>query len=145
MGRGGGCRRAGWPGQAGGRWAAWEALGAERSVCWAEAEGIPPAEAPCPANDMVLCLLHGCLGQELSDREAPLPATTTRRLSCESPGGPATVQGALPLSSYQTLQRRFPSGCWPPLSCTSELCSLRPTSTFIVGPEGPPRWGTLGS
>lgn len=49
-----------------------EALGAERSVCRAEPEGAPLAEGPCPANDMVLCLLHSCLGQELSDREIPL-------------------------------------------------------------------------
>lgn len=33
-------------------------------VCVGQSQkGIPPAEAPCPANDMVLCLLHGCLGQ----------------------------------------------------------------------------------
>ncbi|XP_049734986.1 KICSTOR complex protein SZT2 isoform X3 [Elephas maximus indicus] len=37
-----------------------------------EPEGVPLAEGPCPANDMVLCLLHSCLGQELSDREIPL-------------------------------------------------------------------------
>lgn len=41
-------------------------------MCRAEPEGIPLAEGPCPANDMVLCLLHSCLGQELSDREIPL-------------------------------------------------------------------------
>ncbi|XP_037683406.1 KICSTOR complex protein SZT2 isoform X4 [Choloepus didactylus] len=37
-----------------------------------EPEGVPLAEGPCPTNDMVLCLLHSCLGQELSDREIPL-------------------------------------------------------------------------
>ncbi|XP_077006090.1 KICSTOR complex protein SZT2 isoform X2 [Tamandua tetradactyla] len=37
-----------------------------------EPEGVPLSEGPCPANDMVLCLLHSCLGQELSDREIPL-------------------------------------------------------------------------
>ncbi|XP_054428060.1 KICSTOR complex protein SZT2 [Pteronotus mesoamericanus] len=39
-----------------------------------EPEGIPFTEGPCPSNDMVLCLLHSCLGQELSDREIPLSA-----------------------------------------------------------------------
>ena len=82
-----------------------EVLGAERSMCWAEPEGVPPAEGPCPANDMVLCLLHGCLGQELSDRELPLPAADQAaflrevlRRTCHSPGEP------LPLCRYQTLQ-----------------------------------------
>lgn len=41
-------------------------------MCWAEPEGVPLTEGPCPTNDMVLCLLHSCLGQELSDREIPL-------------------------------------------------------------------------
>ncbi|KAL4831668.1 hypothetical protein H8958_014707 [Nasalis larvatus] len=40
-----------------------------------EPEGVPFAEGSCPANDMVLCLLHSCLGQELSDREIPLTPT----------------------------------------------------------------------
>ncbi|XP_045714431.1 KICSTOR complex protein SZT2 isoform X1 [Phyllostomus hastatus] len=40
-----------------------------------EPEGIPFAEGPCPSNDTVLCLLHSCLGQELSDREIPLSTT----------------------------------------------------------------------
>lgn len=70
-----------------------EALCAEWSVCRAEPEGIPLAEGPCPANDMVLCLLHSCLGQELSDREIPLTtpeqATFLRevlRRTCHGPG-----------------------------------------------------------
>ncbi|XP_029802993.1 KICSTOR complex protein SZT2 isoform X7 [Suricata suricatta] len=47
-----------------------------------EPEGVPLAEGPCPANDMVLCLLHSCLGQELSDREIPLtPADQATFLS----------------------------------------------------------------
>ncbi|KFO37760.1 Protein SZT2 [Fukomys damarensis] len=47
-----------------------------------EPEGDPLAEGPCPANDMVLCLLHSCLGQELSDREIPLtPADQAAFLS----------------------------------------------------------------
>lgn len=41
-------------------------------MCRAEPEGVPLTEGPCPTNDMVLCLLHSCLGQELSDREIPL-------------------------------------------------------------------------
>ncbi|XP_075411097.1 KICSTOR complex protein SZT2 isoform X3 [Tenrec ecaudatus] len=40
-----------------------------------EPEGVSLSEGPCPANDMVLCLLHSCLGQELSDREIPLTTT----------------------------------------------------------------------
>lgn len=70
-----------------------QALGAERSVCRAEPEGVPLAEGPCPANDMVLCLLHSCLGQELSDREIPLTAaeqatflSEVLRRTCHSPG-----------------------------------------------------------
>lgn len=70
-----------------------EALGAEWSVCRAEPEGVPLAEGPCPANDMVLCLLHSCLGQELSDREIPLSTTDQAaflsevlRRTCHSPG-----------------------------------------------------------
>ncbi|XP_016075639.1 PREDICTED: protein SZT2 isoform X2 [Miniopterus natalensis] len=41
-------------------------------LLYREPEGVPLTEGPCPANDMVLCLLHSCLGQELSDREIPL-------------------------------------------------------------------------
>lgn len=70
-----------------------EALGAERSVCRAEPEGVPLAEGPCPANDMVLCLLHSCLGQELSDREIPLTTadqatflSEVLRRTCHGPG-----------------------------------------------------------
>lgn len=70
-----------------------EALGAERSVCRAEPEGVPLAEGPCPANDMVLCLLHSCLGQELSDREIPLTMaeqatflSEVLRRTCHGPG-----------------------------------------------------------
>ncbi|XP_053431840.1 KICSTOR complex protein SZT2 isoform X3 [Nycticebus coucang] len=40
-----------------------------------EPEGVPLAEGPCPANDLVLCLVHSCLGQELSDQEIPLTPT----------------------------------------------------------------------
>lgn len=54
---------------------------------------MPLAEGPCPTNDMVLCLLHSCLGQELSDREIPLtPADQAAflnevlRRSCRDPG-----------------------------------------------------------
>ncbi|KAM5266600.1 KICSTOR complex protein SZT2 isoform 4-T4 [Hipposideros larvatus] len=57
-----------------------------------EPEGAPLAEAPCPANDMVLCLLHSCLGQELSDREIPLSTadqatflSEVLRRTCHSP------------------------------------------------------------
>lgn len=62
-------------------------------MCRAEPEGVPLAEGPCPANDMVLCLLHSCLGQELSDREIPLSTADQAaflgevlRRTCHSPG-----------------------------------------------------------
>ncbi|XP_037356879.1 KICSTOR complex protein SZT2 isoform X2 [Talpa occidentalis] len=58
-----------------------------------EPEGVPLAEGPCPANDMVLCLLHSCLGQELSDREIPLTLADQAtffhevlRRTCHGPG-----------------------------------------------------------
>lgn len=104
-------------------------------VCWAE-PGIPPARRPVPANDMVLCLPLGCLGQELSDREAPAaPADqggTLRGASADhhSPGDPASFQ------PWAT--QAIPWVLLPPF--TWRLCSLPSTSTFIVGPEGH-RWG----
>ncbi|GAB1288821.1 KICSTOR complex protein SZT2 [Apodemus speciosus] len=70
-----------------------------------EPEGVPLAEGPCPTNDMVLCLLHSCLGQELSDREIPLtPADQAAflnevlRRSCRDPGpeGPLVGGHAVP-------------------------------------------------
>lgn len=95
IGAGGGLEAAGglpWSGLSQG--AGWqEALGAERSVCRAEPEGVPLAEGPCPTNDVVLCLLHSCLGQELSDREIPLTTadqatflSEVLRRTCHGPG-----------------------------------------------------------
>ncbi|ELW62137.1 Protein SZT2 [Tupaia chinensis] len=66
-----------------------------------EPEGVPLAEGPCPANDLVLCLLHSCLGQELSDREIPLtPADQAAFLSevlrrtCRGPGAEGPLSGS---------------------------------------------------
>ncbi|VTJ60892.1 Hypothetical predicted protein [Marmota monax] len=66
-----------------------------------EPEGVPLAEGPCPANDTVLCLLHSCLGQELSDREIPLtPADQAAFLSevlqrsCHDPGAEGPPMGS---------------------------------------------------
>lgn len=136
-----------------------EALGAERSVCRAEPEGVPLAEGPCPANDTVLCLLHSCLGQELSDREIPLTAaeqatflSEVLRRACHSPGelpplsqtapsGPAPFSPSLCsragfclwlLASLSCPLRALPL-CWP--------CPHPPTSTPIVGPAEPPAGG----
>ncbi|XP_022353158.1 LOW QUALITY PROTEIN: KICSTOR complex protein SZT2, partial [Enhydra lutris kenyoni] len=65
-----------------------------------EPEGVPLAEGPCPANDTVLCLLHSCLGQELSDREIPLTAaeqatflSEVLRRACHSPGPAEPLAG----------------------------------------------------
>ncbi|XP_052033126.1 KICSTOR complex protein SZT2 isoform X1 [Apodemus sylvaticus] len=67
-----------------------------------EPEGVPLAEGPCPTNDMVLCLLHSCLGQELSDREIPLtPADQAAflnevlRRSYRDPGPEGPLVGGL--------------------------------------------------
>ncbi|XP_044093951.1 KICSTOR complex protein SZT2 isoform X2 [Neovison vison] len=65
-----------------------------------EPEGVPLAKGPCPANDTVLCLLHSCLGQELSDREIPLTAaeqatflSEVLRRACHSPGPAEPLAG----------------------------------------------------
>ncbi|KAB1268744.1 KICSTOR complex protein SZT2 [Camelus dromedarius] len=87
-----------------------------------EPEGGPLSEGPCPANDMVLCLLHSCLGQELSDREIPLPAADQAAFLREG------VSVWVLASPVLTLEPCL--SCWP--------CSLPPVSTHIVGPEGPP-------
>lgn len=73
-----------------------EALGAERSMCRAEPEGVPLAEGPCPANDMVLCRLHSCLGQELSDREIPLTTAEQATFLSEALQRTGHSPGALP-------------------------------------------------
>nr|XP_019606635.1 PREDICTED: protein SZT2 isoform X2 [Rhinolophus sinicus] len=77
-----------------------------------EPEGAPLAEGPCPANDMVLCLLHSCLGQELSDREIPLSTadqatflSEVLRRTYHSPGPerpPEEVPGLLKDQSVST-------------------------------------------
>jgi len=133
-GAGGGleaAQRPPWPGLSQGA-GQQEALGAERSVCRAEPEGIPPAEGPCPANDTVLCLLHSCLGQELSDRETPLTAaeqaaflSEVLRRACHSPGElpplPQTAHsGPAPFSLPLRGASVFGSG--PPCLFTSEPC-----------------------
>lgn len=95
-------------------------------MCRAEPEGVPLAEGPCPTNDMVLCLLHSCLGQELSDREIPLTPTDQAaflnevlRRSCRDPG-------EFPGEAFPT-PRWFPSlgsGLLPTLSPQSPASLL---------------------
>lgn len=124
----------GWPGPSRGA-GQQAALGAEWSVCRAEPEGVPVAEGPCPANDLVLCLLHSCLGQELSDREIPLSAADQAaflrevlRRTCHSPGeAPFPVPASSP-AAFPHSQGGFRLGFWPPLLSTSEPClSCRPS------------------
>lgn len=122
-------------------------------MCRAEPEGVPLAEGPCPANDMVLCLLHSCLGQELSDREIPLSTADQATFlgevlwrTCRGPGKlPTSFQitdsGLAPfppphkVASVWVLVSPYPHFralplVWP---CPPPLIS-----TLIVGPEGPP-------
>lgn len=129
-----------------------EALGAEWSVCRAEPEGVPLAEGPCPANDMVLCLLHSCLGQELSDREIPLSTTDQAaflsevlRRTCHSPGKLPTsflIPDSGPAPFLPTPQGGFCLGFDLLLASPQSPSSLLPLPfipiiTSIVGPEGP--------
>ncbi|XP_012377406.2 KICSTOR complex protein SZT2 isoform X2 [Dasypus novemcinctus] len=81
-----------------------------------EPEGAPFAEGSCPTNDMVLCLLHSCLGQELSDREILLTTTdqatflnevlqrTCRGSGPEGPsaGGQGILKGKAVISAQST-------------------------------------------
>lgn len=120
-------------------------------MCRAEPEGVPLTEGPCPTNDMVLCLLHSCLGQELSDREIPLtPADQAAflneimRRSCRDSGELSTAF----LMSLFSLAF-FTPGWFPSLSSsllphpfTSEPClcagpALSHHLYPIIGPEGP--------
>lgn len=119
-----------------------------QSVCRAEPEGVPLAEGPCPTNDMVLCLLHSCLGQELSDREIPLtPADQAAflnevlRRSCRDPG---ELPSASPMPRFSP---PLPHGGFhPSRPFTSEPCPSADPVLFhhlcpLVGPEGPPVGG----
>nr|XP_008528150.1 PREDICTED: protein SZT2 isoform X3 [Equus przewalskii] len=79
-----------------------------------EPEGVPLAEGPCPTNDMVLCLLHSCLGQELSDREIPLTTadqaaflSEVLRRTCHGPDAerpPARGPGILKAQAVSSTQ-----------------------------------------
>uniref|UniRef100_A0A8C6RHF6 SZT2 subunit of KICSTOR complex n=1 Tax=Nannospalax galili TaxID=1026970 RepID=A0A8C6RHF6_NANGA len=123
-----------------------------------EPEGVSLAEGPCPTNDMVLCLLHSCLGQELSDREIPLTPTDQAaflsevlRRSCRDPGteGPplggheilkdqmvdrtqATGDSALPALGVGIPETWRPSICAQPLQwhCYARLVS--PQHVFLT-------------
>ncbi|KAB0391156.1 hypothetical protein E2I00_016908, partial [Balaenoptera physalus] len=124
-----------------------------------EPEGVPLAEGPCPANDMVLCLLHSCLGQELSDRELPLPAADQAaflrevlRRSCHSPREPpprsrhrTLAQPLSPTPQGWTLGRRKRAGIgWSLIDGSkfvSLLQSLGPSETLRpVNSAQAPQW-----
>ncbi|EHA99268.1 hypothetical protein GW7_04346 [Heterocephalus glaber] len=107
-----------------------------------EPEGVPLAEGPCPANDMVLCLLHSCLGQELSDREIPLtPAdqaaflSEVLRRSCCEPGAEEPTVGSHRILKDQAVSSTQATGdsALPALNVGPE--ALRP---FICAQ--PPQW-----
>ncbi|XP_073936484.1 KICSTOR complex protein SZT2 isoform X6 [Castor canadensis] len=108
-----------------------------------EPEGIPLAEGPCPTNDMVLCLLHSCLGQELSDREIPLtPAdqaaflSEVLRRSCHNPGaeGPSMgTHGILKDQAVNNTQAARDSAL--PTLCLSIPETFRP----LISAQ-PPQW-----
>ncbi|XP_060477195.1 KICSTOR complex protein SZT2 isoform X3 [Panthera onca] len=89
-----------------------------------EPEGVPLAEGPCPTNDMVLCLLHSCLGQELSDREIPLTTadqatflSEVLRRTCHSPGPEESPMGGHGILKDQAVSSAQAAGdsALPPL------------------------------
>ncbi|XP_017201875.2 KICSTOR complex protein SZT2 isoform X6 [Oryctolagus cuniculus] len=108
-----------------------------------EPEGVSLAEGPCPANDMVLCLLHSCLGQELSDREIPLTPTDQAaflsevlRRTCHSPGAEGPPVGGRGIPKDQVVCSAQATGDSAP-----PTLSLGPPET--LGPlisTQPPQW-----
>ncbi|XP_011934510.1 PREDICTED: protein SZT2 isoform X19 [Cercocebus atys] len=108
-----------------------------------EPEGVPFAEGSCPANDMVLCLLHSCLGQELSDREIPLTPvdqaaflSEVLRRTCHVPGaeGPLLgVHGILKEQAFVSTQATGDS------TVTSLRIGLPETLKPLISAQ-PPQW-----
>lgn len=105
---------------------------------------------------MVLCLLHSCLGQELSDREIPLTAAdqaaflseVLRRSCCDAGELPSFFPShspAQPCSFPYSNRVISVFELWPllPISSTQSLASAGPatstiSSIFTVGTEVPP-------
>ncbi|XP_015979221.2 KICSTOR complex protein SZT2 isoform X1 [Rousettus aegyptiacus] len=107
-----------------------------------EPEGVPLAEGPCPANDMVLCLLHSCLGQELSDREIPLSTTDQAaflsevlRRTCHSPGPEGPQVGGHGIRKDQSVSTQATGDLTLPTLSVGPPETLKP---FISGQ--PPQW-----
>lgn len=122
-----------------GHWAAGDLL-LRQSVCRAEPEGVPLAEGPCPTNDMVLCLLHSCLGQELSDREIPLTPSDQAAFLTEVLRRSYRDPGELPTAFLiPGFSPSLPQGLLPTLSepCLSAGPVLFHHLCPLVGPEGP--------
>ncbi|XP_028748995.1 KICSTOR complex protein SZT2 isoform X1 [Peromyscus leucopus] len=110
-----------------------------------EPEGVSLAEGPCPTNDMVLCLLHSCLGQELSDREIPLtPADQAAFLnevlqrSCRDAGPEGPLVGR---HTYTVPKDQAGGSSQAPGDST--LPALRVGIPGLLGPSTsaqPPQW-----
>lgn len=99
-------------------------------MCRAEPEGVSLAEGPCPTNDMVLCLLHSCLGQELSDREIPLTPADQAAFLNEVLQRSCRDAGELPtafLTPHSSPALPYP-GCLPSLSSSLPFPTLSPQS-----------------
>ncbi|KAI5139765.1 KICSTOR complex protein SZT2 isoform X1 [Manis pentadactyla] len=108
-----------------------------------EPEGIPLAEGPCPANDMVLCLLHSCLGQELSDQEIPLttPEQATflsevLRRTCHGPGPEGSPEGVHGIPKDQATSSAQATGD----PADPALCEGPPETLKPLMSAQPPHW-----
>ncbi|XP_069843557.1 KICSTOR complex protein SZT2 isoform X3 [Dipodomys merriami] len=107
-----------------------------------EPESVPLTEGPCATNDMVLCLLHSCLGQELSDREIPLtPADQAAFLSealrrtCYDPGTEGPPAGGDGILKDQVVESTQTTGDPALPSLSMGLETLRP----LISTQ-PPQW-----
>ncbi|XP_065379989.1 KICSTOR complex protein SZT2 isoform X18 [Macaca fascicularis] len=108
-----------------------------------EPEGVPFAEGSCPANDMVLCLLHSCLGQELSDREIPLTPvdqaaflSEVLRRTCHVPGAEGPVLGVHGILKEQAFVSTQATG---DSTVTSLRVGLPETLKPLISAQ-PPQW-----
>ncbi|XP_040830269.1 KICSTOR complex protein SZT2 [Ochotona curzoniae] len=109
-----------------------------------EPEGVSLAEGPCPANDMVLCLLHSCLEQELSDREIPLSLldqaaflNEVLRRTSRGPGaeGPPAGDHGIPKDQAVGSTQACGDSAPPTLSVGVPPDTLRPLAS-----AQPPQW-----
>ncbi|XP_030679531.1 KICSTOR complex protein SZT2 isoform X2 [Nomascus leucogenys] len=108
-----------------------------------EPEGVPFAEGSCPANDMVLCLLHSCLGQELSDREIPLTPvdqaaflSEVLRRTCHVPGAEGPLLGVHGIPKEQAVGSTQATG---DSTFTSLSVGLPETLKPLISAQ-PPQW-----